>query len=183
MFGGHNMATPQQGRAAMSVLCSQLITRHRLCFHIVSGTAPPYLSEVQLLHTSLNCFISTFLLALFAQPQILGHSVFLGWTGEPWGRDPFNTSDLSSGTLFLSLSGIRLHSLLFSKIWKATSTFCILICRILSFHYTNPSPVMHVFVISVCVCARARVPCVRACVCVCARMCVCVLKKPVLMSL
>ena len=40
-------------------------------FHIVSGTAPPYLSH--------SCFVSTLILALFAQPHILGYSVFLGW--------------------------------------------------------------------------------------------------------
>ena len=56
-----------------------------ICFHIVSGTAPPYLSE--LLH------LSTLFLALFVQPRILGPSVFLGRAG-PWGRDPFNISDL-----------------------------------------------------------------------------------------
>ena len=37
------------------------------CFHIVSGTTPLY---------ALSCFISTLLLALFAQPRILGSSVF-----------------------------------------------------------------------------------------------------------
>ena len=72
-----------------------------ICFHIVSGTAPPYLSE--LLH------LYTLLFALFARPR------FLGWAGGPWGRDPFNTLDLCSGTPFLSLSGIRLHSLLLSQ--------------------------------------------------------------------
>ena len=50
-------------------------------FHIVSGTAPPYISTlslVQLLHTSLSCFISILLLVLFVQPQILGFSVSQG---------------------------------------------------------------------------------------------------------
>ena len=41
----------------------------------------------------------------------LRYSVFLGWAGGLWERDPFNTFDLRSGTLILSLSGIRLHSL------------------------------------------------------------------------
>ena len=40
-----------------------------ICFHTVSGTAP---------HTSLRYFISTLLLALFAQPRILASS----WAGE-----------------------------------------------------------------------------------------------------
>ena len=56
-----------------------------ICFHVVSGTGPPYLSE--LLHPyspsrSLRSFEDTL------------SSVFLGWTGGPWGRDPFNTSGL-----------------------------------------------------------------------------------------
>ena len=45
------------------------------------------LFRVKPFHTSLICFIPTLLLALFAQPQILGYSVFLGWEEEPWGRD------------------------------------------------------------------------------------------------
>ena len=68
-----------------------------------------------------SCFNSTLLLVLFDQPRILGSSVCLWWAGGPWGRDPFNTSDLWSGPLFLSLSGIRLHSLL-SQNWKPTSS-------------------------------------------------------------
>ena len=44
-----------------------------ICFHIVSGTAP-YL------------FISTLLLAVFAQPRILTSSVFLGWAEGPGGE-------------------------------------------------------------------------------------------------
>ena len=37
--------------------------------------------------------------------------VFLRWAEGAQGRDPFNTLDLCSGTPFLYLSGIRLHSL------------------------------------------------------------------------
>ena len=37
--------------------------------------------------------------------------VFLRWAEGDQGRDPFNTLDLCSGTPFLYLSGIRLHSL------------------------------------------------------------------------
>ena len=36
----------------------------------------------------------TLLLTLFAQPRLLGISVLLGLAGGPWGRDPFDTSDL-----------------------------------------------------------------------------------------
>ena len=53
------------------------------------------------------------LLSFSLSSLCLGYSVFLGWSGGPWGRGPFNTSDLWFGTLFLSLSGIRLHSLFF----------------------------------------------------------------------
>ena len=66
------------------------------------------------------CF--TLLLAVFAQPRILGTSVFRGWAGAPCGWDPFNTLDLWSGTLFHSLSGILLHSLILSQNWKPISS-------------------------------------------------------------
>ena len=106
------------------------------------------------------------------QPQILGSSMFWRWAGGPWGRDPFNTSDLWSRTLFLCLSGILLYFLLLSQNWKPTSSllhtdlsccFFLLIFSpffLFSSHSTNTSPVVHVFG-SVCVCA-----CVRACMCV-----------------
>ena len=51
-------------------------------------------------------------LSLFAQLWTLASSVFQGWARRPWGRNPFSTSDLQSGTppppLSLSLSGILL---------------------------------------------------------------------------
>ena len=99
-----------------------------ICFHIVSGTASPCLWTA----SSLLSF-SLFSCTLFAQPQTFRYSIFLGWAGGPWGRDPFNTSDLSSGTLFLSVSGIHLHSLLLSRNEKPR-LFCILICCFLSSH-------------------------------------------------
>ena len=68
------------------------------------------LSLVQLLHTSPSCFTSILLLVLFVQPQILGFSVSHGCAGGLFGRDPFSISDLSSGTLFLSLLGMPRHS-------------------------------------------------------------------------
>ena len=37
-------------------------------------------------------------------------------------------------------------------------------------HFTNPSPVMHVFSVCVCVCVCARM---RACMCVCGGVCAC----------
>jgi len=48
--------------------------------------------------------------------QIL--KILLALFRGPWGRDPLNTLDHWSGTLFLSLSGICLHSLLFSRNWN-----------------------------------------------------------------
>ena len=45
----------------------------------------------------------TLLLAFISQPRILGPSMFRGWVGGLWGRHPLNASNLSSGTLFLSL--------------------------------------------------------------------------------
>ena len=76
------------------------------CYHIVSGTAPPYVSESELLH-------------LYSPSRSL-HSaadtrIFRVARMGPRGRDPYNTLDLCSGTPFLSLSGIRLHSLLLSQ--------------------------------------------------------------------
>ena len=118
-----------------------------ICFHIVSGTAP---------HTSLRYFISTLLLALFAQLQILASSMFLEWAGGPWGRDLFNTLDLCSGTPFLSLSGICLHSLLVSRNWKLSLLLCILIC-----HFTNSY--MYLW----CVCVWGGGGGLHTCVCVC----------------
>ena len=47
---------------------------------------------------------------------------FLGWAGGPWGRDPFSTLDLCSGTPFLSLSGIHLYSLPLSQNRKPISS-------------------------------------------------------------
>ena len=94
--------------------------------HIVSGTASSYLSE--LLHLfSLSCSLCS--------EGILGSSVFIGWAEGPWGRDPFNTSDLWSGTLFLSLSGICLHSL---KSKLKTHHFSPAYCSVVFFSLYQP---------------------------------------------
>ena len=66
------------GRLHYSILWSPLATHQQPdsiqnsthCFHVVE--------LLQFLHTCLSCFISTLLLALFVQPQILGYSVFWG---------------------------------------------------------------------------------------------------------
>ena len=96
------------------------------------------LSLVQLLHTSLNCFISTLLLAFFAQPRILGSSMFLGWAEGPWGRDSFSALDLWSGTSFLSLSGIHLHSSFKSKL--KTHLFSSAYWAVIFFSFYQPIP-------------------------------------------
>ena len=75
-----------------------------------------------LLRTSPSCFTSILLLVLFVKPQVLGFSVSQGCAGGLLGRDHFSISDLSSGTLFLSLSGMRRHSPLSSQNWKPTSS-------------------------------------------------------------
>ena len=80
------------------------------------------LSLVQLLHTSLSRFISVLLLCLFIQSRILRFSVSQGCEGLPLGRGPFSTWGLSSGNLFLSLSGMPLYSPLSGQNWKTTSS-------------------------------------------------------------
>ena len=77
-------------------------------------------------------------------------------------------SDLWSGTLFLSLSGIRLHSL---KSKLKTLFFCTLICCCFCSHSTNSLPVMHVLVVNVHVYVKliASNACICSeCACVCA---------------
>ena len=71
------------------------------CFHIISGTAPPYLSE--LLHLYSPSRSSSFSLRYsdFPCPK--------GVQEDSWGYIYFSISDLSSGTLFLSLSGMPPH--------------------------------------------------------------------------
>ena len=65
------------------------------CLHIVSGTAPPYLSELLHLYSPSRSFRSAWDTRIFRVPWV--------WL---LGRDPFSISNLSSGTLFLSLSGM-----------------------------------------------------------------------------
>ena len=104
---------------------------------------------------------SSLLLTLFAQPGILGSSTFLGWAGGPWGRDHFNTLDLWSGTLLLSLSGIGPYSLLLSQNWKHTSSllYTDLLFSLISFNQPITS--------NACVWGERERMCVFMCVCVC----------------
>ena len=131
------------------------------------------------LPTSPSCFISTLLLALWlcAQPQILGAFMVQGWAGGPMGRDPFNTLDMSSGTLFLVVSGMPVHSHLLSPNWKPT--FCLLHTDLSFFllFFTKPltsnACICRVFMcVYMCLCAYGV--CAHACSCVhaCAHICV-----------
>ena len=88
------------------------------------------------------------------------------------------TCDLEPSSSLFEAFVITLFFLV--KIENSPLLFCILLCRFLSSHSTNPSPLMHVFVVCVCVCVCMCVcACVRACVhaCVrvraCVRVCVC----------
>ena len=70
-----------------------------------------------------------------------------------------NVLGLCSGTPFLSLSGIRLHSLLWSQNWKPISSP---LHTDLSFYQSITS--------NACICSA----CVCVCACVCVRVCMCV---------
>ena len=76
-------------------------------------------------------------------------------------RNPFNTSDLQSGILFLSLSGILLHSLLLSQkyIYIMSLLFCILLLHTDIFFSLNKPITSNACICKVCVCM-----CVHACV-------------------
>ena len=92
-------------------------------------------------------------------------SVFLGWAVGPWGRDPFNALDPCSGTPFLSMSGICLHSLLLSQNWKPISS---LLHADLSF-----SSSFFFITSNACICSACVCVCLW-CVSMCAKKSVCV---------
>ena len=106
-----------------------------VCFHIVSGTAPPYISELLHLCSSSCSLRSTSDTWIIRVPR-------MGRRAR-W-RDPFSTSDLLSGTLFLSLLGILLHSLLLSQHWKPTSSL-LHIDLSLSFLFPFYQPVTSIY--------------------------------------
>ena len=89
-------------------------------------------------------------------------SVSQGCAGELLGRDPFSISDLSSGTLFLSLSGMPRHSPLSSQNRKPTSSLLptdfSLACFCFHQTYDYYACVFAGWVWGVCVCV---------CVCMC----------------
>ena len=73
---------------------------------------------------------------------------------------------LWSGTLFLSLSGIQLHSLLLSQNWKPTSSLLHTDLSFSFFSFYQPI-ISNACICSVCVCV-----CVCTCICVCMHVCV-----------
>ena len=73
---------------------------------LVSDTAPPNMSELFHLYSPSRSLRSAADTRILRVPRM---------AGGPCGRDPFNTMDLCSGTPYLSLPGIRLHSLLLSQ--------------------------------------------------------------------
>ena len=106
------------------------------------------------LHTSLSCFISTPLFTLFAQSQMLRYPMILGWAGGPWGERSFQYIGPVSGTLFLSLSSIRLHSL-HSKL--KTNLSSSVYCHFLSSHLpTHHQQYIYLFCLFLTVCVRAH---------------------------
>ena len=130
LFSFHWLPTSSRIQSKLALTCS----------HIASGTAPQYLI----------CFFFV-LFILFAQPSILGSSVFLGWAGGPMpmGRDPLSTLDLWSELtlcLSLSMSGIPLNSLM-SKL--KTHLFSSAPEFVVSFSYFL---VTHRVCVCVCVC-------------------------------
>ena len=160
------------------------IALNLISFYVVSDTAPPAslscfflvtfsLSSCSIGYSDLS-FFST-LLALFVQPwmSIGDRNVESNDSPEifcvprraegPWGRDPLNTSDLWSGTLFPSLSGIHHYSLLLSQNWNPISS---LLHTDLSFssRCTNQSLVMHRCICSVCGMWERVCVCLRVCV-------------------
>ena len=98
--------------------------------------------------------------------RIFGYSMFLGRAWGCWGWD---ASDLSSETLFLSLS---LRPLLLSRNWKPTSSL-LPTDLLFSFSSFYKPIISDVCICSVCVCVCV---CVCACMCACMHVYVCVMK-------
>ena len=147
------------------------IARYTVTDHAnVTASFPFSHSSFQLAQLSphRNSFTSsacTDILALFAKPQI--------FRGQ---EDPGGEILSIHRTCDLELSSAICQTFFFTfffyvKTENPPLLFRTLICRFLSSHSTNPSPVMHV---CLCVCVRACVrECVRVCVCVRARVRVC----------
>ena len=104
------------------------------------------LSLVQLLHTSLSCFILLFSpsrslrsasnIRVFRVPRMARKAL---------GIDPFSISDLWSVTLLPCLSGILLHSRLLSQNWNPIPSLLRTYLSCCFLDSINWSPVMNVF--------------------------------------
>ena len=148
------------------------------CFHLVSGTAPPYCSE--LLHhyspsRSLHSAVDTWILHV---PRVyrrtLGERSFQYIRAVIWNSLPFSVMYATSVSSFKSKLKTQLLS---SAYWFVV--FFPLLC-------SKPITSMHVFVwlcvcmllvLCVCVhtCIHVGASLYAVCLCVCACMCVCVL--------
>ena len=138
-------------------------------------------SAVLMTHTFFPSFLlwlllSILLLVLFVQPQVLGFSMSQGCAGGLLGTDPFSISDLSSGTLFLSLLGMPYHSPLSSQTENPPLLFCLLISRFLSSVSIKPMTYyacVFAVIVFVCVCVCVGVF-VGVCMCGCGMLICCV---------
>ena len=112
-----------------------------ICFHIVSGTAPPYLSELLYIYSPSRSLRSASDIPCSKDGQ-----------EDPGGEilSIHRTCDLE---LSSSLCQAFVSTLFLQvKTEHSSLLFCILISRFPTFHSTNPSPVMHVSGVCVCVC-------------------------------
>ena len=135
-----------------------------ICIHIASGTAPPYLSELLHLYSSFRALCSVSDAQIFHDPRMGRRTL---------GERSFQYIGPVSGTLFLSLSSIRLHSL-HSKL--KTNLSSSVYCHFLSSHLpTHHQQYIYLFclflTVCVCVCVCVRI-CLCMCVCMCVRVCV-----------
>ena len=121
--------------------------------------------------------------------QVMCSGLLVGWVaGGPCRRYPFNTLDLSSGTLFLCQSGHLLSSLLSSQnIHCLAAVFlplfimklCLVCLCVDNCVFCAVCACMHadICVLCVCACMQTRVVCVCACmripVCLCVCVCAC----------
>ena len=129
-------------------------------FHIVSGTAPPYLSELFHLYSPSPSLRSSPDTRIFRVPRVckrtLGERSFQYIGPVIWNS--------------LSLSGMPLHSPLSSQNWKPTSS---LLPNDLSFSFFCSHQTLDKYACIFTVCVYV---CVCVCVCVCG-VCVCVFLK------
>ena len=130
------------------------------CFHIISGTAPPYLSELLHLYSPSLSLRSASDIRIFRVPRVC--------KGDFWGEilSVYRICHLEL-TAFLSLA---CHVTLFFQVKTENQSllFCQLIYRFLSSVSTIPMTTMLVFLRVACVCVGVGG---GICVCVCACVC------------